>query len=220
MSTPCIILAGGLGTRLQKELPNLPKCLAPIGDLPFLAWQIHSLAERGVKHFIISLGYRADAVLTSLEESWANGLNIETVIESELLGTGGATSFVMRETKLDEAIIVNGDTFLNGSIDGMMNPLKLDEGELMRIATVNVAERKRFGGLILNAEKKIVSFLEKGQVGAGTINAGLYRIHRTALHCDNKIQYSMEKDIIPKLASIGALHAQEINGYFINIGIP
>ena len=33
--TPVVILAGGLGTRLQSVLSDRPKGLAPIGDEPF-----------------------------------------------------------------------------------------------------------------------------------------------------------------------------------------
>ena len=37
MSTTCIVLAGGLGTRLQSVLINKPKSLAPVDGAPFMA---------------------------------------------------------------------------------------------------------------------------------------------------------------------------------------
>ncbi|MBU3743518.1 MAG: hypothetical protein FGM61_03085, partial [Sediminibacterium sp.] len=52
-----IILAGGLGTRLQSEVANLPKCMAPINELPFLYYQIRHLQQQGIERFIFSLGY-------------------------------------------------------------------------------------------------------------------------------------------------------------------
>jgi NDP-sugar pyrophosphorylase family protein len=37
MITEAIILAGGLGTRLQPVVGDLPKCLAPCGQTPLLS---------------------------------------------------------------------------------------------------------------------------------------------------------------------------------------
>ena len=62
-----IILAGGLGTRLRSEVPDLPKCMAPVAGKPFLDYVIGFLQKQGVTKFIFSLGYRSEAVLQHLE---------------------------------------------------------------------------------------------------------------------------------------------------------
>lgn len=220
MSIPCIVLAGGLGTRLRSAVPDLPKCLAPIAGRPFLEWQLRSLVERGIKHFVLALGHGATDVLDSLRQPWARSLSIDTVIERELLGTGGAARFAMDESGLKDALIVNGDTFLGGALQTMLTPLDLDGGELMRIATVQVSDRTRFGGVAVDAEQRITAFLEKGQTGAGPINAGLYRIHRNAFDYEDQGTFSMETQVMPRLVAKGALQAREIVGPFIDIGVP
>lgn len=220
MIVNCVVLAGGLGTRLRSAVPNLPKCLAPIAGRPFLQWQLLSLADRGVNHFVLSLGHGAEFVLDSINEPWANGLSISTVVEQDLLGTGGAASFAMNMAGLDEALIVNGDTFLGGSLQGLISPLNINDGELMRIATVQVTDRLRFGGVALGDKKRVISFLEKGHNGAGLINAGLYRVHRDAFNVETRDVFSMEMDIMPRLIAAGALSACELAGPFIDIGIP
>jgi D-glycero-alpha-D-manno-heptose 1-phosphate guanylyltransferase len=221
MTVTCIVLAGGLGTRLKTVVPTLPKCLAPIAGLPFLSWQLRSLAERGVQHFVLALGYGAHDVLASLSQSWANEFSISTIIESRSLGTGGSAHFALKESGLDEALVVNGDTFLGGSLDEMMKPLDSKCGELMRVATVALDDRERFGGLMVNHDHKVTAFLDKGQVGAGIVNAGLYRIHRNVFD-DNVAQrvFSIEMDVMPQLVIKGALQAREIAGPFIDIGVP
>jgi D-glycero-alpha-D-manno-heptose 1-phosphate guanylyltransferase len=220
MSTSCIVLAGGLGTRLRSVVPNLPKCLAPIAGRPFLEWQLLSLAERGVEHFVLSLGHGSDHVLEYLEQPWARGLSIETATERELLGTGGAARFAMYATGLIEALIVNGDTFLGGSLHTMLEPLDLKGGELMRIATVHVPDRRRFGGVAVNVDQRVTAFLEKGNTDAGQINAGLYRIHRNALDHEKQGAFSMETEVMPQLIVHNALLARELAGPFIDIGVP
>nr|WP_199065532.1 nucleotidyltransferase family protein [Chromobacterium sp. ASV5] len=219
MTTTCIILAGGLGTRLRSAVPDLPKCLAPVAGHPFLEWQLRSLAGRGVKDFVLALGFGAEQVLESLAEPWARDLSIKTVIEREQLGTGGAARFAMLEGGFDEALIANGDTFLGGSLDAMLEPLDLAGGERMRIATVQVLDRARFGGVAVDETQRVTAFLEKGQSGAGPINAGLYRIHRRVF-ASEAVAFSMEAQVMPGLVIQGALHAREVAGPFIDIGVP
>lgn len=206
--------------RLRGVVPDLPKCLAPIAGRPFLEWQLSSLAERGVEHFVLALGHSADNVLETLRQPWALRLSIDTVIERELLGTGGAARFAMNETGLNEAVIANGDTFLGGSLEPMLTPLDLERGELMRIATVRVPDRKRFGGVAVDVEQRVTAFLEKGHTGAGLINAGLYRIHRHAFDCEAQGAFSIETQVMPRLVANGVLQARELAGPFIDIGVP
>jgi D-glycero-alpha-D-manno-heptose 1-phosphate guanylyltransferase len=194
--------------------------LAPIADRPFLEWQIRSLAERGIQRFILALGHGSADVLESLREPWARGLPIEAVVERELLGTGGAARYAMDQFGLDEALITNGDTFLGGSLKTMLVSLNLVGGELMRIATVQVSDRNRFGGVEVDEKQRVISFLEKGQTGAGLINAGLYRIHRLAFDYEDERAFSMEMQVMPRLVVKSALHASELEGPFIDIGVP
>lgn len=220
MTIPCIVLAGGLGTRLRSAVPDLPKCLAPIAGRPFLEWQLRSLVARGIDHFVLALGHGSTEVLESLRQSWARSYSIETVIERDLLGTGGAARFAMDEVGVKDALIVNGDTFLGGSLQAMLSPLDLIGGELMRIATINVTDCTRFGGVEVDLGHRVIAFLEKGQSGAGPINAGLYRIHRQAFDHEDQVPLSMETQVMPHLMAKYALYARKIAGPFIDIGVP
>lgn len=220
MSVICIVLAGGLGSRLKIAVPDLPKCLAPIAGRPFLEWQLRSLSERGIDRFVLALGHGANAVLDALKEPWAQAITIDVVIERELLGTGGAARFAMSELGLDEVLVANGDTFLGGSIESMLDPLCLEDGELMRMAMVHVPNRARFGGVLLDAGGRVEAFIEKGQTGEGPINAGLYRIHRRAFEGQTPGAISMENQVMPCLLVSGALQAREVSGPFIDIGVP
>ena len=54
----CVILAGGLGTRLSEETVRIPKPMVEIGGKPIL-WHIMKIyAANGITEFIICLGYR------------------------------------------------------------------------------------------------------------------------------------------------------------------
>ena len=69
-----IILAGGLGTRLRSAVPDLPKCMAPVGGKPFLSQSpgrfgkivLFSAAERHLRlaAFVKSDAFKAAARTT------------------------------------------------------------------------------------------------------------------------------------------------------------
>lgn len=218
-TTTCIILAGGLGTRLRAAVPSLPKCLAPIGNRSFLEIQLEMLAQNGITDFVLSLGYGADSVIAAIEPLQAH-FNIRYVIEMKQLGTGGAIRFAFEEADLEQAIVANGDTYLNGDITPLLAPLDLADGERLRIATIEVLDRARFGGILLS-NHLVSGFSEKGEQGPGLINAGIYHVHRSALQGHTYPEaFSLEADVMPVLISESSLSAMKVCGSFIDIGVP
>lgn len=215
----CIILAGGLGTRLRVAVPDKPKCLAPVGDKSFLQIQLELLASQGVKDFVLSLGYLAKMILLEVDRLKSQ-FSIRTVLEKEPLGTGGALLFAMHTVGQEEVLVTNGDTFLGGSLSDMLLPLDLAGGELARMAVIEVSDRSRYGGVEFSSGR-VSGFAEKGKVGSGLINAGFYRLHRNALGSLNPGEaFSFEATILPSLARQGQLGAAKIEGEFTDIGLP
>lgn len=221
MTDVCIILAGGLGTRLKSVLPNRPKCLAPINNSNFLEMQLSMLFKQGIQKFVISLGYLGEMVESELGKlKLPLAEDIKTIHEEYPLGTGGAILNAMEQFKLNECMVTNGDTYLSGSIQEMKDRLLIDNGEIARMAVVEVLNRSRYGGVELK-EERVSNFLEKGLSDKGFINAGFYRVHRNVFSefkpGDN---FSFETTVLPKLAKNKELGFASIDGDFIDIGIP
>jgi D-glycero-alpha-D-manno-heptose 1-phosphate guanylyltransferase len=215
----CIVLAGGLGTRLRGVIHDRPKCLAPVGSRTFLEILIDHLAQAGITKIVLSLGYGAEQVIQLLERT-APAVPVGYIVESELLGTGGAITYALDALALDEVLVANGDTFLDGDFSRMLDPLSRDAGELFRMAGVVVPDRNRFGGVETDPAARVVRFLEKGQVGGGLINAGLYRLCRAALPHGRVGAYSLEADILPVLVKARNVTLAIVSGAFIDIGTP
>ena len=57
-----IILAGGMGTRLRPVVSDVPKCMATVGDKPFIHYLIEFLEKKGIEHFIFSVGYLHEVI--------------------------------------------------------------------------------------------------------------------------------------------------------------
>ena len=83
-----IILAGGLGTRLQGVIGAFPKCMAPVNNRPFLDYLFDYLEQQKCTRVILSLGYKHKVITEWLEERDLF-FEVDCVIEDEPLGTGG-----------------------------------------------------------------------------------------------------------------------------------
>src|ERR1700761_6278481 len=68
-----IILAGGLGTRLRDAVPELPKCMAPVGGQPFIRYVTDYFRKAGIEHFIFALGYKSDYFDAFFAEAFPSG---------------------------------------------------------------------------------------------------------------------------------------------------
>ena len=106
------VLAGGLGTRIQPVLGDLPKLLAPIAGRPFLEILVDWLKRFGARRVILGLGHRADAVLDYLKANPPADLQISTTVEPRPLGTAGAVRFVRGKLHSEPALVMNGDTVI------------------------------------------------------------------------------------------------------------
>ena len=110
----CLILAGGLGTRMQGYDSTLPKTLLPVAGRPFADWQLRWLAAEGVDSIVYSIGYKGDLVreFVGTGEQW--GLTVRYVEEADgLLGTGGAVRLAIdREVTDERFFVLYGDSYL------------------------------------------------------------------------------------------------------------
>ena len=215
----CVVLAGGLGTRLRSVVDDRPKCLAPIGPRSFLEIQLDALFAAGMPDVVLSLGHGAQQVIDAVRAQTAQR-PIRWVVETAPLGTGGAIANVMDQLGLDEVCVANGDTYLDGDLSALHAPLSRERGEALRMSLVEVSDRSRFGGVAVSADGRVIGFLEKGLQGAGWINAGLYRLSRRALPIGRRGAYSLETDVLPGLMAQGAVTSCKLPGGFIDIGVP
>jgi NDP-sugar pyrophosphorylase family protein len=112
---PCVVLAGGLGTRMRPMTDSLPKALIPVLGRPFAELQLEWLAGQGVEHVVYSIGYRAEMIREALGSGERFGLRLEYVDEGDdLRGSGGALRLALDRRLLPERFFVlYGDAYLH-----------------------------------------------------------------------------------------------------------
>jgi D-glycero-D-manno-heptose 1,7-bisphosphate phosphatase len=210
-----VILVGGLGTRLRELTENQPKPLLPVGGRLFLEWLLDNLARQGVNNVVLAIGHQAEAFLRWMARL-ESPLVIETFIEREPLGTGGALP-LMRDQLEDSFFVLNGDTLFDASLHRVEKTL-LESRKLVSVALRRVPDTARYGRVRLDGTD-VVAFAEKSEGGAGIINGGIYAVRREAID-RLETPSSIETDLLPALVLEGALSGVVDEGFFIDIGLP
>jgi D-glycero-alpha-D-manno-heptose 1-phosphate guanylyltransferase len=213
-----IVLAGGLGTRLRGEVPDLPKPLAPVAGLPFLAWVLDHLAAQGVRRAVLSVGYRHEAIQDHFGDRHGP-IRLAYSVEPRPLGTGGAIRAALAHCASDPVLVVHGDTLFEIDL-GCLLARHRAGGRALTMALCPVPDTARYGRVAVT-DGTVTGFEEKGPAGPGLINAGVYVLSaRLFAGYIAPPAFSFEREFLaPHLAAL-APAAHVADGYFIDIGVP
>lgn len=218
MITEVIILSGGLGTRLRKRVPDLPKTLAPVAGKPFINFIVENLKNQGIQKFYFSLGYMHKTIVESVTSNFPE-IDTEYIIEEEPLGTGGAIKNTLQYCKTDHVLVVNGDTMFQVNTFNLLKT-HLDSKALCTLALKPMTHYNRYGTVVLS-NHQITAFKEKQYTEKGLINGGVYLINRNKfLSLPNEHKFSFETNFLEARVQEGSLSGYVEDGYFIDIGIP
>jgi len=218
-NTDIVILAGGLGTRIQPVLGDVPKLLAPIGKRTYLDILLDWLQGFGACRVVLSLGHQAARIVEYVDAHPREGLAVETVIEDAPLGTAGALRLVRPHVTSETALVMNGDSWIGADL-GALVKVHRAENAPATLLCVHVDDAGRYGQVEVDAESRIRAFQEKQPgAGPGLINAGVYafgpRAWETVMETAGP---SLERDVFQTLAP-GSLAAHDAgNVPFIDIG--
>lgn len=217
--TEAVILAGGYGIRLRGVIGDIPKSMAPVRNKPFLEYLISWLASKNVTSIVISVGYKADAIVSFFGNEF-NGIPIEYVHETRPLGTGGGILNALKNIRSRDFVALNGDTFFPVDIGELISFHRKFSCKIT-VALKEIDSCSRFGSVKIDHNNNIISFNEKASNGKGVINGGLYVINKDFLEKSGlPPACSFEKDILEKSASDDKVKGLIFNNTFLDIGIP
>ena len=218
-----LVIAGGLGTRIQSALGDTPKLLAPIGGRPYLAYLLDWLRRFGARRVVLGLGHRAQAVVDYLDrnKSSYDDLTVVTVTEPKPLGTAGAIRFARANLRTDPVLVMNGDSFADADLCAFVAHHRRVKAKATLLCA-EVDDAGRYGRIDLDGEGRIRGFLEKdpGFHGRSTVSAGVYLFSAALLdEIAASSATSLEHDVFGAAPS-GSLNAFAGRFAFIDIGTP
>ena len=232
-----IILAGGLGTRLRNVVGEIPKCLAPIGDRPFLGYLLQWLEKYPVNHVVFSVGYLREQVMAFVQSrEWP--FSYDFAIEETPLGTGGGIRLALEQCRENQVFVVNGDTFYPVDLSAMpftapvtlaLKPLRdFDRYGAVEIAPPSAGNyisqsfaKNQFPADSTGSTLQVTAFQEKHHCEKGMINGGIYAIDRSKLDLSALPErFSFEKEVLEPAAARSQVAGYISDAYFIDIGVP
>ena len=211
-----LILAGGLGTRLQSVVSDRPKVLAEVDGKPFITYLLDQLTQAGFHAATLLTGYKGEMVEEALGLAYGE-MQLGYSKEETLLGTGGAIREAARVIACDQLLVLNGDTFFD--VDYRLLLKQVPAGADM-MACRHVQDVGRYGAVQLNASRRVVALAEKDAHGPGLINGGIYVLHRKAIAAWPETVFSVEADYFPMRLAAEQLYGLACEGSFIDIGVP
>ena len=174
----CIILAGGLGTRLRNTIGDYPKCMAAVNERPFLHYIFQYLQQQKCERVILSLGYKHE-IITSWLQKESPSFQTDFVIETVPLGTGGGIQLALQKTNDDNVAVLNGDTFFNIDLNQLFT-FHHEKNAAASLALKPMTQFERYGAVRVNENDLILSFEEKRFQEKGLINGGVYVLNKNS----------------------------------------
>ena len=210
-----IVLAGGLGTRLQSVVSDVPKPMAPIEDKPFLEYILKYLKKNDILRVILSVGYKWEIIKEYFGDNF-DGIELIYSVEDEPLGTGGAIKNAMSKVTSNEVYIINGDTFFNVNL----NKLELVNDSKLMLSLKNMQDFDRYGCVESDENNLVTKFTEKSYRKVGNINGGIYLASKDIFDdFDLATVFSFEEFMENNLQKLN-ISSMVFDNYFIDIGIP
>jgi D-glycero-D-manno-heptose 1,7-bisphosphate phosphatase len=208
-----------MGARLGTLTKNLPKPILPVAGRPFLHYVLWALENQGVKKIVVSAGYKADVIKSTLDDIHDFSLEVHHVTESSPLGTGGGARFAAEILDDGPFFVLNGDTIFDVPLSDLA-ALKDNNESMSAMALRCVNDVARYGAVRIDGNT-VISMDEKTERGEGLINGGIYLLDKNTLfsHLPSGAS-SIERDLLPGLIKNKSLIGLPYRGFFIDIGVP
>lgn len=170
-----MILAAGVGSRLDPLTRHIPKPMVPIVNRPVMEHIIELLAQHGFKDIMVNLHYLADQIEGYFGDGSKWGVQIHYSREEKLWGDAGSVKRC--ESFFDDTfLVVGGDDIADIDLTRMLR-LHREKKALATIALSLVDDPSEYGIALLNDRGRITRFLEKPRgevIFSNTANTGVY----------------------------------------------
>jgi NDP-sugar pyrophosphorylase family protein len=213
----CVILAGGLGTRMRPLTETCPKTLLPAGDHPFAWHQLHWLAGQGIDEVVYSIGHHGEMIRRYWSEERSPVPSIRYVDEGEQLrGTAGALRLAREEGALDETFfVIYGDSFLPVEFSPIWGAFQSSDQPALMTVLRNEGRWDRSNAIYQPG--RVTLYDKNAAPGMQYVDYGLSCLNRTLLDDSTPSDLSA---LFHQLSLDNRLAGYEVHERFYEIGSP
>lgn len=170
INCPVVIMAGGMGTRLQPYTSILPKPLIPIGDKTITEHIIDRFQNAGCEHFDMIVNYKKHFIKSYFRDLERKP-DIDFLEEEEFLGTAGGLRLLIGRYH-DSFFMTNCDILIDADYSEIMDYHKKNNN----IATIVCAVKNMklpYGVIKTRDNGQVDSIQEKPDI-TSVVNTGFY----------------------------------------------
>lgn len=167
---PVVIMAGGLGTRLQPLTYVLPKPLIPIGEKTIIEEIFDSFGKYGCNQFFISLNYKANLIQFYLENENLP-YQLDFIKEEKPMGTAGSLSLL--KGRISKTFFVsNCDIIIEQDYSEILEYHFENQNEITLVAALKSYDIP-YGTVETGENGQLIELTEKPEL-IFKINSGMY----------------------------------------------
>jgi dTDP-glucose pyrophosphorylase len=210
-----VIMAGGMGIRLQPLTQRVPKPLLLVGDKPIMAYTIDRLAKFGVRNVYVTVNYLKEQVHEFVKGYYVPYGEVRCVTEPRPLGTFGAITLIS-EWSNDYILLTNSDLLTNIDYENFFLEFLRADCDMM-VATIPYPVKVPYA-VVETSGQFIQSFVEKPEY-MFYANAGIYLFKRSLLDHVPVNEFFNTTDLMELLLGMGAkLAYYPMINYWLDIG--
>ncbi|MFY9299736.1 MAG: nucleotidyltransferase family protein [Candidatus Nitrosotenuis sp.] len=166
-----VILAGGLGTRLQPYTTFLPKPMLPLGEKPLLEHLIDWVRHNKITNIVLCVSYLRKTIEDYFEDGSRFGVNIEYAVANRPLATAGQLKTA--EPFVDDMFVcIYGDSVFDFNLRKMIEQHKAKKS-FITMSLSQFTTTIKYGVIETAKSGKVTAWNEKPQISAN-INIGCY----------------------------------------------
>ena len=230
--TTAMILAAGLGTRLQALTQNKPKALVELNGKPLMQHCIENLIANGFHHIVINVHHFGEQIIDFIDSHHFDA-EIEVSDERDLLmDTGGGIVKATPFFKDSKAVLVHNVDIISNVNLGEMSQQFLASGDDAWLLT---QDRETNRKLLFDTENQLVGWMNKAEqrfkwvnesldISTGSMSelafSGLH-LFRSDLFAEFEVKRSSVIDLYLNLAQNNRIISKPIQpDYWFDLGKP
>ncbi len=197
-----MVLAAGVGTRLDPLTAQLPKPLVPIANKPVMEYILRLLADHGFTQIAVNLHHLPELIENHFGDGSAFDVKLNYLLEIYLSGDAGGVRACREFLQEDTFLVIMGDLLTNVDLSYLLAQHK-KKGALATIALKPVEDVSQFGVAVLDENGWIKEFQEKParhEVRSNLVSTGIYIFEPDVFHFIPKGgPYGFGKQLFPEL---------------------
>ena len=204
-----VILAGGLGTRLQELTKTIPKPMVKVGGKPLIEHIMQHYSNYGYKDFYIALGYKGKLIKRYFKKKFKRW-NINLIETGKNTMTGGRLKRLSKYLDNKTFLMTYGDGISNINLKKLV---RFHKKYNKTITLSAVRPPARFGAIKISGNK-VKYFKEKSKLDEGWINGGFFVIEKKFLKLIKNDKTFLEREPLEKACKNKQLLAFKHNGFW------